>query len=109
MLEMLALKSCFLLRKGDSVYYNYLNLVVGICLYKFSKCSRFSHVLHFLLSLRQGLLECGLPPRLVHILLLLLAVNFSCGFRNAFLKFNPTSSVTEEGLLPDEKPAKAIA
>ena len=65
-------------------------------------------MLHFLLSAGQGLLECGLHPHLVHILLLLLAVNFSFGFRKVFLKLNPTS-FTVKGILPDEELAKAIA
>ena len=72
-------------------------------------CPNFSHVLQFSFSAGQGLLECGLPPQLVHMLLLLLAVIFPFGFRKVFLKLNPTSSFTLKGLLPDEELAKAIA
>ena len=68
----------------------------------------FTGVAFFLLSAGQGLLECGLPPHLVNMLLLL-AVIFSFGFRKVFLKLNPTSSFTVKGLLPDEQLAKAIA
>ena len=81
----------------------------GLLLHIFEKCSTFLYLLDFLLSAGQGLLECGLPPLLVHILLLLLAVKISLGFRTVFLKLNPTSSFTVKGLLPDKDLAKAIA
>ena len=51
----------------------------------------------------------GLPPHLVHILLLLLAEIFSFDFRKVFLKLNPTSSFTVKGFLPDEELVIAIA
>ena len=108
MLEMLALKKHFLLRKSFSLLY-LPEFGWGLLLNIFKKCPTFSQVLHFLLCAGQGLLEFGLPPHLVHMLLLLLAVIFSFGFRKVFFKLNPTSSFTVKGLLPDEELAKAIA
>ena len=43
------------------------------------------------------------------MLLLLLAVIFSFGFRKVLLKLDPTSSFTLKGLLRDEKLAKTTA
>ena len=39
----------------------------------------------------------------------LLALNFSFGFRQVFLRLHPPSVFTEKGLLPDEELSKAIA
>ena len=101
--EMPALKKFFIFRKSYSVYCIYLNLV-RVCFHTFfEKSPTFSLVLHFLLSSGQGLLKCGLPSHLVHMLLLLLARNFSFGFRNVVLSLNPTSTFTVQGFLPDEK------
>ena len=65
--------------------------------------------MHFLLSAGQGLLKCGLPPHLVHMLFLLLDVIFSFGFRKVLLKLESTSSFTVKGFLPDEELAKVTA
>ena len=69
----------------------------GLLLNSFEKCPTFSQLLLFLLTAGQGLLEGGLLAHLVHILLLLLAVGFSFGFRKVFLKLNPASSFTVKG------------
>ena len=80
----------------------------GLLLHTFENCPTFSQVLQFLLTTGQNIIECGLPPHLVHILLLLLALNFLFGFRKVFLKVIPTSSFTVKGLIPEEEFAKAI-
>ena len=91
MLEMLALRKHFLRRKSDFVYCTYLNLV-GVCFYTFLRSVPLFHRCCIFYLTGQGLLECGSPPHLVHMLLLFLAVIFSFGFRKVFLKLNPTSS-----------------
>ena len=100
-----------------SVFCTYLNMV-GVCFYIFLwsvpqvLLQVFLQVLLFLHSAGQCLLDYGLPPHLVHILLLLLlyiVANVWFGFRKVFLKLNPTSSITVKGSLPDEELAKAIA
>ena len=45
----------------------------------------------------------------MHMLLLLLAVIFSFGFRKVFLKLNTTFSFTVKAFLPDEELEEAIA
>ena len=60
----------------------------GLLLHIFEQYPTFSHVLQFLISAGQGLLEFGLPLHLVHMLLLLLVVGFSFGFRKVFLKLD---------------------
>ena len=87
------------------LYCTYLNLL----LHYFEECFTFSSYFFFLLSAGQCLLECGLPPHLVHMLLFLLAVISLFGFRKVFLNLYPTSSIRVKVLLPDEELAKTIA
>ena len=101
------LRIVFLIAK---VFFLYLpEYVWGLLLHIFEKCTTFSQVLHFLLKAWQGLIKCGWPLHLVYILLPLLAVIFSFGFGNVFLKLYPTSSFTVKGSLHYEELANIIA
>ena len=53
-------------------------------LHTFANFSSLSQVMHFELSAGKLQLKCGLSPHLRHILMRLLAVNFSIGFRKVY-------------------------
>ena len=107
MLEMFSLRNFFFFAKVICLFY-LPDFRWGMLLRIIENCPVFSQVLFFT-GAGQVLLESGLPPYLLHILLLLLAVIFSFVEWKVFLKFYPASFFTVKGLLADEELAKSIA